>query len=215
MFGRRLLIEKLGLTGKLALTVGAIGTAATLATAATYADWTSATTPISHQISSGTVTIVLGATGAATNRLDVDASGIAPGDTIKRAVDVHNTGSLNLASITLTTTATTSSALDTDTTNGLQMQIDRCSGTGWTESGSSPAFSYSCGGGNTTSAVLASRAIVGSTLALSNLTATTAGVIDHLLVTITLPGGTGTTLQGKTSVIQYVFTGTQRAGSAH
>ena len=42
-----------------------------------------------------------------------------------------------------------------------------------------------------------------------------AGVTDHLMVTITFPGGVGTTLQGLTSTVQFTFTGTQRAGSAH
>ena len=41
---------------------------------------------------------------------------------------------------TLTTTATTSSLLDTDTTNGLQMVIDKCSAA-WTEAG--PPYTYS------------------------------------------------------------------------
>ena len=55
------------------------------------------------------------------------ASAIAPGDTIQRSVDLIDSGSLDLASVTLTTTATSSSLLDTDTTNGLQMVIDKCS----------------------------------------------------------------------------------------
>src|SRR5581483_12463300 len=113
-------------------------------------------TSASQSLSTGTVTIALGATGAQTNRLSVNASGLAPGDSIQRSVDLSNTGSLNLASVTLTTTATTSSLLDSDGTNGLQMGIDRCS-TAWTESGTSPAFSYTCGG--STSTVLASRAV--------------------------------------------------------
>ena len=211
MNGRHRKPRRFGLPGKLTLSLAVLATTASLATAATYASWTSSASQ-SPTVSSGTVTVNLGATGASTNRLNVNATGIAPGDTIKRSVDLINAGSLDLASITLTTTATASSALDTDTTNGLQFQIDVCS-QAWTESGSSPAFSYVCGG--STSAVLASRAIIGNTLALSNLAATTHGVTDHLLVTITFPGGVGTTLQGLSSTVQFTFTGTQRAGSAH
>src|SRR5581483_12062438 len=84
-----------------------------------FASFTSSTSA-SQSLSTGTVTIALGATGAQTNRLSVNASGLAPGDSIQRSVDLSNTGSLNLASVTLTTTATTSSLLDSDGTNGLQ-----------------------------------------------------------------------------------------------
>ena len=104
------------------------------------------------QVSSGTVTIALGATGAATNRLNVNASGIVAGDTMQRGVDLNVTGSTDLSAITLTTSASPSSLLDTDATNGLQIAIDTCS-VAWTEAGSSPAFTYTCGG--STSTVLA------------------------------------------------------------
>jgi len=169
-----------------------------------FASFTSSTSA-SQTLSTGTVTIALGATGAQTNRLTVNATGLAPADSIQRSFDLSNTGSLNLASITLTTTATTSSLLDTDGTDGLQMAIDRCSAA-WTESGSSPSFSYTCSG--STSTVLASRAVIGSNLALSNLASLTSGSTDHLRLTLTLPSAAGNTFQNLSSVIQYSFTGT-------
>ncbi|MEY2474135.1 MAG: spore coat-associated protein [Actinomycetota bacterium] len=190
-------------TKKVLLSLGAVGTAAAMAGLGTFATFTSSTSA-SQSVASGTVTIGLGATGAATNRLTVAASGIAAGDTMQRSVDLVDSGTVNLASITLTTTASPSSALDTDTTAGLQMVIDKCS-TAWTEAGSSPAFTYTCGG--TSSTVLASRAVIGSTMALSNLSMT-AGSTDHLRVTLTLPSAS--TLQGATSTISYAFTATQR-----
>jgi hypothetical protein len=165
---------------------------------------------VTHTVSSGTVTIALGATGAPTNRLNVDATGIVPGDTIQRSVDLLNTGNQNLASITLTTSAAPSSLLDTDGTNGLQMTIDRCS-VAWTEAGVAPAYTYSCSGSTTT--VLASRAVIGSNLALASLSATTAGVTDRLRVTLSFPSAAGNTFQGLTSTISYTFTGTQRSGT--
>ena len=61
--------------------------------------------------------------------------------------------------------------------------------------------------------MLASAPVVGSNLALSNLSALTAGSTDHLRVTLTLPSGAGNTFQNQTSVIQYAFTGTQRAAT--
>ena len=174
-----------------------------------FATFTS-TTNASHSVTTGTVTIALGATGASTNRLNVNATAVAPGDTIQRSFDLSNQGSLDLASITLTTTATTSSLLDTDATNGLQMAIDKCSAA-WTESGSSPAFTYSCSG--STSTVLSQRAVIGSNLTLSNLGSLTAGATDHLRLTLTLPSTADNTFQNLTSTIQYSFTGTQRAAT--
>ena len=192
---------------KLLATIAVLGAAASIAGLGTYATFTS-TTSQNHTISSGTVTVSLGATGAATNRLNIGASALAPGDTIQRSVDLINSGSLDLASVTLTTTAAPSSLLDTDATNGLQMVIDRCS-VAWTESG--PPYTYTCSG--TTSTVLASRAVIGSAMALSNLGSTTHGATDHLRVTLTLPSAAGNTLQNQSSTISYAFTGTQRAAT--
>lgn len=192
---------------KLLATIAVLGAAASIAGLGTYATWTS-TTSQSHTISTGTVTISLGATGAATNRLNIGASGLVPGDTLQRSVDLTNSGSIDLASVTLTTSVAPSSLLDTDGTNGLQMVIDRCS-QAWTEAG--PPYTYTCGG--TTSSVLASRAVVGSNMTLSNLGSTTHGATDHLRVTLTLPNGADNSFQNQSSTITYAFTGTQRAAT--
>ena len=193
---------------KLLATVAVLGAAASIAGLGTYATWTS-TTSENHTISSGTVTIALGATGAATNRLNVGASALAPGDTVQRSVDLTNSGSIDLAGVTLTTTASPSSLLDTDATNGLQMVVDKCS-VAWTEAG--PPFTYTCSG--STSNVLASRAVIGSNLSLSNLGVTAPGATDHLRVTLTLPSGADNSFQNKSSTITYAFTGTQRTATS-
>ncbi|HJX46549.1 MAG TPA: hypothetical protein VJ375_01790, partial [Gaiellaceae bacterium] len=92
----------------------------------------------------------------------------------------------------------------------LQMAIDRCS-VPWTESGTSPAFTYSCSG--TTSSVLASQAVIGLNLPLSNLSSLAAGITDHLRVTLTLPSSAPNTMQGLSSTLDYTFVGIQRAGT--
>lgn len=189
--------------GKVELSLALLVLAFCLIGLGAFATFTSSTSA-SHSVTTGTVTIALGATGASTNRLNVNATGLAPSDTIQRSFDLINQGTLNLASITLTSAATTSSLLDTDATNGLQMAIDKCS-VAWTESGSSPAFSYTCSGSTTT--VLASRAVVGTNLALANLGALTAGVTDHLRLTLTLPSTADNSFQNQASTIQYTFTG--------
>lgn len=192
---------------KLLLTIAVLGAAASIAGLGTFATFTSSTST-SHTVSSGTVTIALGATGASTNRLNIDATAIAPGDTIQRSVDLIDQGTINLASVTLTTSATTSSVLDTDATNGLQMVIDKCS-QAWTEAG--PPYTYTCGG--STSSVLSSRAVIQTGVTLSNLSSLTAGNTDHLRVTLTFPSGAGNSFQNKSSTIQYTLTGTQRAAT--
>jgi len=190
-----------------------VGVAAAMAGLGTFATFTSSTSA-SHTISSGTVSITLGATGASTNRLTVGASNAVPGDTIQRSVDLINNGGAsadNLSAITLTTTASPSSLLDTETTNGLQMVIEKCS-VPWTEGGTAPAYTYTCSG--TTSTVLASRAVIGANMGLSNLSSLTTGSTDHLRVALTLPAAAPNTMQGQTSTISYNFVGTQRvAGS--
>ena len=195
---------------KVLWSLAAVGAAASIAGLGTYASFTG-TTQATQPTTAGTVTVALGATGASTNRLAVSVSGMLPGDTAQRSVDLIDSGSVNLASITLTTTASPSSVLDTDATNGLQMVIDKCS-VAWTEAGVSPAFTYTCSG--TTTSVLASRAVVGSSIALSNLGATTAGVTDHLRATLTFPSSAGNTFQGISSTISYQFNGNPRAATA-
>ena len=202
-------LDRLTSRDRLALSIALILVAVALAGVGAFAAFTSSAS-VSQSITSGTVTIALGATGTADNRLNIAATGVVPGDTIQRAVNVSNTGNQDIASITLTTAASTSSLLDTDATDGLQMVIERCS-VAWTEGGSAPAYTYTCSG--TTSSVLASRAVIGSGLSLSNL-GLTAGTTNHLRVTLTLPSTAGNTLQGLTSVIAYTFTGTQRAATS-
>jgi len=196
-------------TQKTSLSIALLLLAATLAGIGAYATFTDSASA-NHSVTTGTVSIDLGASGASTNRLNVDATAVAPGDTMQRSFDLSNSGSLNLSGITLTTNASTSSLLDTNATDGLQMVIDRCSNA-WTESGSSPAFTYTCSG--STSTVVASRAVIGANIALSNLTVTTTGNTDHLRLTLTLPTTAGNAFQGLTSTIAYSFTGIQRAAT--
>jgi spore coat-associated protein N len=178
--------------------------AAAIAGLGTYATFTSSTAPVTQTVASGTLSLTTGPL----NRLGTGASAIAAGDSLQRALDLNYAGSIDFGSVTLTTSASPSSALDTDTTDGLRIAIDRCS-VAWTESG--PPYTYTCGG--TTSTVLATQALIGTDVPLSNLTLS-AGATDHLRVTVTLPSSAGNSLQNKSSTISYVFTGVQRAGTS-
>lgn len=211
-------ITKTGLTKtqKVLMSVGVVGGAAGLAGLGTFAAFTDTGTG-TQQISAGTVNVDLGT--ASGNRLSVVADGVVPGDTIQRRVTLTNSGSENLASLTLTTAATTSSALNTDTTNGLQMKIEKCAGAlGWREQGSGP-YTYTCdqasagdnAGSRTT--VLDRRPVIGSGIALSNISALTAGGIDDMVVTVDLPTSAPNSMQGLNSVVDYTFNATQRGGT--
>ena len=195
------------ITGKLLASLAVLGATAALAGLGTYATFTSSTSA-THTVSSGTVTVALGSPGPA-NRLTVGASSLAAGDTIQRAFDLSNSGSLDLSALTFSTSASPSSALDTDTTNGLQMVIDKCSAA-WTESG--PPYTYTCSG--TQSSVVASRPVIGTNVSMSNVTdLLTSGTTDHLRATLTLPSSAGNSLETLSSTITYTFTGTQRAAT--
>jgi spore coat-associated protein N len=196
---------------KLMASAAILAAAASVAGFGTYATFTSSSAA-SNALNTGSVSIALGAVGPA-NRLTLGASGLLPGDTLQRVIDLQNNGiagSDDLAAVSLTTAASPSSLLDTDATDGLQMTIDRCSAP-WTESGTSPAFTYSCSG--TTSSVLASQAVIGSNLALANLSSLAAGITDHLRVTLALPSSAPNSMQGLASTLSYTFVGTQRAGT--
>lgn len=194
---------------KVLASAAALGVAASAAGLGTFAAFTSSTSA-SHQAASGTVTAALGAAGSTDNRLTVGATSLAAGDTIQRAVKLSNTGSLNWASAALTTTASVSTLLDTDATNGLQMVIDKCS-VPWTEAGTAPAYTYTCSG--TTTTVVASRAVIGSAIDLGSLASLSAGGADNLRVTLTLPSTAGNTFQGLSSTIGFAFVATQRAAT--
>jgi len=61
--------------------------------------------------------------------------------------------------------------------------------------------------------VLASRPVVGANVALAGLTALTNGTTDNLRVKLAFPTTADNTFQGQSSVINFDFTGTQRAAT--
>jgi spore coat-associated protein N len=187
--------------------IAVLGAAASVAGLGTFASFTSSTSA-SQAISSGSVSIALGATGAA-NRLTVAASGLVPGDTVQRAVDLTSASTDPLGSVSLQTSGLPNNALLTDA-NGLTVKVDKCSNA-WTEAGTAPAYTYTCSGTNTN--VLAAGA-VGTTTSLSGLAALSTGTsTDHLLVTLSLPTAATNALQGLSTSITYAFNGTQRTAT--
>ncbi len=207
-----MLLSALSTRSKALASVALVGSAAAVAGLGTFGSFTSSTSA-SQALSSGTVTIALGAAGTAANRLTIGASGLVPGDTVQRAVQLSNTGSQGLSGITLSTLASPSSLLDTDATNGLQLTVQSCP-TAWTEGGTAPAYTYTCSG--TASTVLSSRPVsipAGSAATLPGLNSLAPAGSDNLLVTETFPTAAGNTLQNQSSTVTYNLVGTQRAGT--
>src|SRR4051794_5840202 len=80
---------------KLLASIAVLAAAAGVAGLGTFATFTSSTSA-AQTISSGTVAIGVGSAGPA-NRLTVSASDLAAGDTVQRAFDLSNSGSIDLA----------------------------------------------------------------------------------------------------------------------
>ncbi len=207
-------MRKMSTPAKLLMSVGALGAAAAIAGLGTYATFTS-TTSASNTVTAGKVSIALGSPSSG-SLLSVSATNVVPGDTINRVVDLVDSSTDPLATVELTTTATSSSILDTDTSTGLQTAIQTCT-QAWTVTGTAPAQSYSCGATGGAKTVLSTANIIMSNVSLSNLTALTTGgsTTDHLLITETLPSANtvANLSTPPSSTIQYSFTGTQRAGT--
>jgi spore coat-associated protein N len=168
-----------------------------------------------HDVDAGAVVLDLD-DAAEGQSLDVDATDIAPTDTIERTVDLNVSGSVSVTAITLTTTAEgvggpASSTLDTDTTNGLQLKIEVCKTVGVATDWDDTGHPYTCSG--TASTVLNTRAVIGSNLALANLDL--AGM-NHLRIILTFPGGSAdddANFANDASTIRFTFNGTQRSGT--
>jgi hypothetical protein len=154
----------------------------------------------SHSTTSANLTISTSGSSFTT-----DAEGLTPGASATRAITLDLDGTGDFGAVKLTTTATASSALDTDATEGLQVQIDRCS-VAW--SGSED--NYTCSG---STSVLANRAVVGSNLTLSNLDVSP-NAHNRLVVTLSLPNTADTSFESLSSTIQFTFTGHQRTAGA-
>ena len=187
--------------------LGVIGAAAAVAGIGTFGTFTDSTTPLNASVTSGTLSLDLNATGS-TATLPMNAAGFVPGDSISRSVDLVNSGNLGFSGISLNSVATTSSLLDTDKVNGLQLSVRSCS-VPWAETVTAGAASYTCAG--TTTTVVNGPAVNSS--GVVNAASLNPQGVDRLVVTLTLPAGAGNEFQGKTSALSLSFTGSQKTGT--
>jgi hypothetical protein len=185
-----------------------LGTAAAVAGLGTYGNFTDSTTPVNTTVATGTLSINL-TQPAGAYAIPVSVSGLVPGDSITRAVNLVNDGDLALSSVSVVSTATAPSSLTTDTTNGLQLSIKACS-VAWTQGGTAAAPTYTCSAGERT---LMSGPVVNNA-ALNSPASLNPGGTDYVTFSISLPTTADNSFQGKSAGISLSFTGAQRSGSA-
>lgn len=196
------------------IVAAAIGGAALVSTSVFAALTATATNTSGGSISTGTLSLTLapssvsGITGGFTSAI----TGMAPGDTVNRYIDLTNGGTLDGATPTLQITDTPTTSLTTNATAGLQITISNCT-VAWSSSGT-------CSG--TTSVVLASTpaSTLKSGATAITLPSTLAGSVSRLKISINLPSGNENvlngvlpvgTVQGVTTALTWSFTITERA----
>jgi spore coat-associated protein N len=217
---------------KVALSIALLFAAAAVVIGGVFATFTASVTAGPQTITSGTVKLAVGPV----NDAATGATNIAAGDTIAREADLNSTGgTIATKEITLKFSASPTSLLDTDPTNGLQVSVKACT-VAWTRKVEAPppAFKYTCGGAESTVKIGGAETASVGTLettpaALAPLNSLGAGGQDFLVFTLTLPagapgnigkvavcsgtsGGTEATedLQGCSSTLTYTFQATQR-----
>ena len=218
---------------KIGLSIALLLAAAAALIGGAFATFTDTVTAGPQPITSGKVVLGVGPTNESTT----GATNIAAGDTIAREIDLNSTGaSIEDKEITLKFSASPTSLLDTDPTNGLQASIKACT-VAWTKV---KVGEYTCTGGieSTVKIGVAEKESVASLEttagALAGLKSLTAGGQDYLVFTLTLPstapgnfgkhatecngtsGGNETeeNLEGCKSTLTYTFQATQRAPKA-
>jgi hypothetical protein len=174
-----------------------------------YAAYTGSSSK-AQTISSVSIALTLGATGASTNRLNIAVPAVSPVNQAFRTFDLSVAGGADVSAIKVTTSFSPSSLLNTDTSNGLQVSMSRCS-VAWVEVGTSPNFTYTCSG--TISNTLLTTPVAMTNTSLINMLLT-AGSTNHMLVRLQILTSASAATIGLTSGITFTFNPTPRtAGS--
>jgi hypothetical protein len=185
--------------------ISAVGAAVAVAGLGTFGNFTDSTSPVGTRVDSGVLSIDVSQPGGAS----VPFSGgmMLAGDSRSAVIDLVNDGTTPLSAVTLRSWATSSSVLDQDAVNGLQLSVESCS-VAWTSGAGAPT----CSG---TSRLYFTQPIVVNNVALTASAALAAGATDHLKLTAALPSSaSGDAFEGATSNLNFQFTGTQKAGGA-
>ena len=191
---------------RIAASVAVLGAAAGVAGLGTFGTFTDSTTPVTSRTDTGVLSIAL-TEAAHTATLSLFDRGVfLAGDVESSPIDLVNDGTAALSELRLGSVATDSSVLDTDRVNGLQLAVESCS-----EAWDAVDGGWVCGG--TTTHHYAGPIV--TDVALSGGAALRPGGTEHLLLTAGLPATTTADLvEGATSSLDFVFSGTQREGVA-
>jgi hypothetical protein len=185
--------------------ISAVGAAVAVAGLGTFGNFTDSTSPVGTRVDSGVLSIDVSQPGGAS--VPFAGGMMLAGDSRSAVIDLVNDGTTPLSAVTLRSWATSSSVLDQDTVNGLQLSVESCS-VAWTSGAGAPT----CSG---TSRLYFTQPIVVNNVALTASAALAAGATDHLKLTAALPSSaSGDAFEGATSNLNFQFTGTQKAGAA-
>ena len=183
--------------------ISAVGAAVAVAGLGTFGQFTDSTSPVDTQVDTGVLSIDV----SSPNGASVPFSGgmMIAGDSRSALVDLVNSGTTPLSAVTLKSTATSSSVLDQDKVNGLQLTVESCS-VAWDASGEAPT----CAG---TVHAYFTQPILVNDYPLTNTPAMGVGATDHLKLTAALPSSaSGDAFEGAESGLNFVFTGIQKSG---
>jgi hypothetical protein len=186
--------------------ISAVGAAVAVAGLGTLGGFTDTTSPVGTKVDTGVLSIDVSAPGGST-ALPFGGGMMLAGDSRTHLIDLVNDGTTALSSVTLKSWATSSSILDQDPVNGLQLTAESCS-EAWNSAGAVPT----CAG--TVHTYFSAPIIVDNSPL--NLTAALApGATDHLKLTAALPASaSGDAFEGATSSLNFQFTGIQKSGGA-
>ncbi|MGY1742760.1 MULTISPECIES: hypothetical protein [unclassified Blastococcus] len=186
--------------------VAVLGVSGAVAGLATYGTFTDSTSPVVTTTATGVLSIDLAkASGAATLSL-FPHGGFLAGDSESSPIDLVNDGTTPLSRISLASAATTSSALDADPVDGLQLTVRDCS-VDWAQVGGA----WSCPG--TEATLYSGRILLDESL--PGLGSLAPGGVDHLLLTAALPAtAEDESVAGASSALDFTFTAVQRDGAA-
>jgi hypothetical protein len=184
--------------------IAVVGAAVAVAGIGTFGGFTDSTSAVDAGVDTGVLSIDVSAAGT-TAPVPVTTANMLPGDVGYFPMDLRNGGDVDLASVTLGSSAAVSSRLDTDPVHGLQLAIDTCE-TPWVRSGDA----WSCADGG--EQLYAGPVATSTTLTGAHSLA--AGRADHLLATVSFPTTGGDAMQDLSSSLEFVFTAAQREGEA-
>jgi hypothetical protein len=185
--------------------LAAIGGATAVAGLGTFGTFTDSTS-VDTTVKAGALSIDL-SVPSGIKSIPVTTSGFLPGDSLTRAIDLANGGTLAMSSVNLATTASASNPLVTDPVHGLQLSLEQCS-KAWTKGGTPELPTYTCGGAQRT---LYSGPVI-STDALPTPNSLAPGGTDKMVFTLSLPTTAGNEMQSLNTTVSIAFTAVQGPG---